>query len=285
MHSDPLVSIITPSFNQGRFLEETLLSVARQNYAPIEHIVVDGGSTDGSVEILRKNEHLLAGWVSEPDKGQSDAIRKGFSMAKGSILAWLNSDDLLAPSAVRIAVDYFQRDPSLGVVYGDRLHIDARGNVVGVRRCPEYYPGMLSRHKTLPQETTFFRRSVYEEAGGIDVSLHYVMDFDLWCRLAKVTRFRHIPAFMGYFREQPDAKSIVFHDTATDLAQRFEKEKQEIHRRHFGSNPPGPWSSLWFSLLHKARVAWQRRSIGHRREVARIAKVACFEPEEKIMER
>jgi glycosyltransferase involved in cell wall biosynthesis len=279
MHSDPLVSIITPSFNQGRFLEETLLSVARQNYGLIEHIVVDGGSTDGSVDILRKNEHLLACWISEPDKGQSDAIRKGFSMAKGSVLAWLNSDDLLAPSAVRIAVDYFQRDPSLGVVYGDRLHIDIRGNVVGVCRCPEYYSKMLSRHKTLPQEATFFRRSVYEEVGGIDVSLHYVMDFDLWCRLAKVAKFRHIPAFMGYFREQPDAKSIMFHDAETDLAQRFEKERREIHHRHFNRNPPGFLSSRWFSLMHRARIAWQRRSAGHRREVARIAKVACTESE------
>ena len=132
----PVVSIVTPSFNQGRFVEQTIQSVLAQDYPKIEYMVIDGGSTDGSAEIIRRYETRLAYWVSEPDRGQTCAIHKGFARATGSILAWLNSDDLLAPSAVRIAVEYLRAEAGVGLVYGDRLHIDFKGNVTGVNRMP-----------------------------------------------------------------------------------------------------------------------------------------------------
>src|SRR5437867_5556810 len=156
MNNDlPLVSIVTPSFNQAAFLEQTILSVLNQDYPKIEYIVMDGGSSDGSVDIIRRYEERLASWTSQRDNGQTDAIRRGFDRATGTIFAWLNSDDLLAPSAVRIAVDAFRRFPDAGVVYGDRLHIDAKGNVIGVNRMPACYRSMLRRNITLPQETAF----------------------------------------------------------------------------------------------------------------------------------
>src|SRR4051812_14445675 len=180
----PLVSIVTPSFNQAPYLDETISSVRAQDYPNIEYIVMDGGSTDGSVEIIRKHEDHLASWASERDNGQTSAIMKGLERASGSILAWLNSDDLLAPSAVRIAVAALRRAPEIGVVYGDRLHIDGKGNVIGVNRMPAFYPAMFGRNITLPQETVFFRRSVYQAAGGLDPTLRFSLDFDLWVRLA-----------------------------------------------------------------------------------------------------
>ena len=177
----PLVTIVTPSYNQGCFVQQTIQSVLAQDYPHIEYFVIDGGSTDDSAEIIRRYVTRLAYWVSEPDRGQTYAINKGFARATGSILAWLNSDDLLAPSAVRIAVAYLRAQADVGLVYGDRLHIDCRGNVIGVNRMPAFYAAMLARNITLPQETAFFRRDAFERAGGIDQTLHFSMDFDLWC--------------------------------------------------------------------------------------------------------
>src|SRR5204862_4065960 len=128
----------------------------------------------------------LSFWVSEKDGGQSEAINKGFRRSRGQILAWLNSDDVLAPSAVRLAVEFRQQDERGGLVYGDRLHIDARGNVIGINRMPAWYPSMLRRNITLPQETVSFQRDVLERAGALDEKLKFSMDFDLWCRMAKV---------------------------------------------------------------------------------------------------
>ena len=204
-----LVSIVTPSLNQGQFIDQTLASVAAQDYASIEHLVVDGGSTDGTLDTLRKYEAHLAHWLSEPDRGQSHAINKGFARATGRVFAWLNSDDLLLPSAVRIAVDYLERYPEVGLVYGDRVHIDAKGNVVGVNRCPRHDPHMFRNDVTLPQETCFFRREVLEAVGGHDEDLHFAMGLpDLWIRIGRLSTMRHIPMFLGVFRDHGLAKSV-----------------------------------------------------------------------------
>jgi glycosyltransferase involved in cell wall biosynthesis len=273
----PLVSIITPSFNQARYLEDTLLSVQRQDYGHIEHIVMDGGSTDGSAEIIRKHESKLAYWTSERDKGQTDAISRGFTRATGSILAWLNSDDVLAPSAVRIVMDAFERHPDAGLVYGDRLEIDARGNVIEVCRCPDWYGQMLGRNITLPQEATFFRREAFDKAGGVDASLAFSMDFDLWCRLAKVTPFHHVPAFVGYFRRHQASKSVVFAGKETPQRLQYGQEHVEVYRRYFDKDLPGPLAARWYRLMHQGRIAWQRRRKPYRQEVMRIRDVACDE--------
>ena len=272
-HSQPLISIVTPSFNQASFLEETLRSVMRQDYPNIEHIVVDGGSTDGSVDVIRRYEKYIACWVSEPDRGQSNAINKGFSRARGTVFAWLNSDDLLAPSAVRVAVEYLQAEPDVGLVYGDRIHIDARGNVVGFSRGPSFSPSMLARNMTLPQETTFFRSRLFQQVGGLDESLEFSMDFDLWCKMAKVARFRHVPAFLGYFREHRDSKSVAFHQRQTAASREFSNEHERIFRRHFSRSLPGTIRARWYRALHHGRLMVERRSKSRRHETKHIRNI------------
>jgi glycosyltransferase involved in cell wall biosynthesis len=266
----PLVSIITPSFNQAPFLEATIESVLAQDYPNIEYLIMDGGSTDGSVEIIRKHEDHLACWTSERDNGQTSAIRKGFDRATGSIFAWLNSDDLLAPSAVRIVVDLLRRLPDVGVVYGDRLHIDAKGNVIGINRMPAFYPAMFARNITLPQETVFFRRGVYELVGGLDETLRFSLDFDLWVRMSAVTNFRHVPAFLGSFREHTTSKSVAFHSEGNRDGDRYLEEHARVLRWHFGRPLPTPAQTKWNRLRHKARLLIEQMSQSRRDQVARI---------------
>ena len=266
----PLVSIVTPSFNQAAFLEATIRSVLAQDYPNVEYIVIDGASSDGSVEIIRKYEDHIATWCSERDNGQTSAIIKGFERSTGTILAWLNSDDLLAPSAVRIAVDALRRFPDRGAVFGDRLHIDAKGNVIGINRMPAYYAAMLGRNITLPQETVFFRRSVYEAVGGLDARLRFSLDFDLWVRMSPVASFRHIPAFLGAFREHGASKSVAFATEGNRDGDRYLHEHRQVFRRHFNRELPTPAMQRCHRLRHKARLAIEQASEGYRREVARI---------------
>jgi glycosyltransferase involved in cell wall biosynthesis len=265
----PLVSIVTPSFNQAQFLEQTILSVLGQDYANIEYIVMDGGSSDGSVDIIRRHEERIASWTSERDNGQTDGIRRGFARSTGEILAWLNSDDLLAPSAVRIAVGALRRFADAGTVYGDRLHIDAKGNVIGINRMPAFYPSMFRRNITLPQETVFFRRDAYEKAGGLDESLAFSMDFDLWVRLAKVAPMRHVPAFLGSYREHPASKSIT--------PRKYMDEHQRVYAKHFaGRALPAGLAATWNRLQHKARLAIEQRLCSeYRREVAQLRELCA----------
>ncbi|MBM3335988.1 glycosyltransferase [Candidatus Sumerlaeota bacterium] len=269
----PLVSIVTPSFNSGRYLEETLLSVQRQDYPHIEHIVIDGGSTDGSVDIIRKHEKHLAYWVSEPDRGQSNALNKGSARARGSILAHLCADDLLAPSAVRIAVYFLSLDPTVGLVYGDRLYIDAKGNVVGIHRCPSHDPHMFRKDLTLPDEATFFRRALFEEVGGIDEDLEFSMGHDLWCKLAKITQMRHIPAFLGYFRRHDSSKSVLFDQPCGDLGARYREEHKQAYRRHFGRGVPSPVLKKWYRFCRQMRLLLELKSKAHRHEVQMIRQI------------
>jgi len=262
--TQPLVSIVTPSFNQAQFLEQTILSVVGQDYPNIEFIVMDGGSSDGSVEIIRRHEDRIGSWTSERDNGQTDAIRRGFERSTGEILAWLNSDDLLAPSAVRIAVDVLHRFPDAGTVYGDRLHVDAKGNVIGINRMPAFYPSMFRRNITLPQETVFFRRDSYEKAGGLDESLAFSMDFDLWVRLAKVAPVRHVPAFLGSYREHAASKSVT--------PRKYMDEHERVYAKHFGGGKlPAGLSAKWNRLQHKARLVIERNLCSeYRREVFHV---------------
>lgn len=260
----PRVSIVTPSFNQAAFLEQTIRSVLNQDYAgEIEYIVMDGGSTDGSVELIERYEDELASWTCERDEGQANAINRGFARASGTIFAWVNSDDLLAPSAVMLAVDALsRRGNEVGVVYGDRLHIDARGNVIGINRMPAYYVDMFRRNFTLPQETVFFRREVFEAAGKLDETLKFSLDFDLWVRMSARAGIHHIPAFLGSFREHETSKSVN--------ADRYLGEHELVYRKHFGRALPSKMRMRVNRLMHKARLAVYRNSAVYRTEVARI---------------
>ena len=181
----PLVSIITPSFNQAQYLEATIQSVLGQDYPRIEYIIVDGGSTDGSVDVIKKYEGRLAGWVSEQDKGQTDAINKGFNRANGEILAWLNSDDTYNPGAVSAAVKFLMDNPEIAMVYADCDFINEQGGVIG-----KFNSAQTDHHRLregyvhIPQQTMFFRAKYWKELGPLDPSFYFAMDYDLWTRIS-----------------------------------------------------------------------------------------------------
>jgi len=265
----PLVSIVTPSYNQGQFLEETILSVLRQDYPNIEYIIIDGGSTDGSVDIIRKYQDKLAYWVSEKDRGQSHAINKGFAKARGSVMNWLCSDDILEPSMVSISMHYILKHPNVGLIYGDRVRIDAKGNIYSMQRYPAFKPYFLRWGFSIPQETVLFRREVFEAVGGLDESLKMVMDFDLWCKISKVSSVLHIPAFLGRFRAHTSNKSSVFTKQMqqTGFAEGNPAEYAKVYMKHFGRKP----SKLLIALEKVAGLLLafcERRTKRYRKEIA-----------------
>jgi glycosyltransferase involved in cell wall biosynthesis len=225
----PLVSIITPSYNQANFLEETIRSVLDQGYPNLEYIIVDGGSTDGSLEIIQKYADRLAWWVSEPDQGQTDAINKGFSQAKGEILAWLNSDDTYLPAAVAEAVGYLQAHPEIGTVYGDANIIDDEENVIGRFPAKQTDNRRLMRgYVHVPQQATFFRAELWRKVGPLDPTFFFAMDYDLWVRLSQHAPLKYYSRLWANFRLHGGAKSIEADD-------RCWPEMVRVHRREGGS--------------------------------------------------
>ena len=186
MKGKPLVSIITPSYNQGRFLEETIESVMAQTYDPIEYILIDGGSTDNSVEIIRRYASRLAYWVSEPDRGQSHGINKGLDRSRGAIIGWLNSDDTLMPDAVVRVVEAMRDTPA--VVHGSVRLIDAESNIIArpklSKRNQEFGLQTIVGEGLVNQPGAFWNRPIMERAGYLNEDLNYIMDYELWVRMA-----------------------------------------------------------------------------------------------------
>jgi len=213
MTEKPKVTIVTPSFNQACFLEETMRSVLEQDYPNIEYVVIDGGSTDGSAEIIQTYESQLAYWQSQKDKGQTDAINQGFARASGEILAWLNSDDILLPGAVSAAVRQLQAHPQVGMVYGDCLWINADGKKIGNFPAAQTDLKKLRRgYVHIPQQASFFRADLWKKVGPLDDSFYFAMDYDLWTRLAAEAPLLYIPELWAAFRLHGDAKSIAEDD-------------------------------------------------------------------------
>lgn len=224
-----LVSIVTPSFNQDRYLEKTIQSVLAQDTPQIEYLIVDGGSTDGSLGILKKYEHKLAWWVSEKDKGQTDAINKGFARATGDILAWINSDDTYEPGAVAAAVNYLQQHPEVGMVYGDCNYIDEHGNVIGKFHASQTDYRLLRRGYThIPQQTMFFRADLWKQVGPLDPSFYFAMDYDLWTRIAARTQIKYLPQTWANFRLHTSNKTLLADDYCWP-------EMMKVHYRDGGS--------------------------------------------------
>jgi glycosyltransferase involved in cell wall biosynthesis len=207
----PTISIITPSFNQAAFLEETLLSVRHQGYPAIEHIVVDGGSTDGSVEIIRRHEAKLAWWVSEKDAGQADALNKGLARATGDIVAFLNSDDLYLPGALRTIGDEFARNPACAWVTGGWLMFgEAMQTSCWFPRPPRDAADCLYQHFSSAQPGHFWRRSLVVELGGFDAGLRYCFDHDLYARLLLAgARPRVLQVPLAAYRIHASSKTVA----------------------------------------------------------------------------
>lgn len=222
----PLVSVITPSFNQAVFLPATLSSVLSQGYQHLELIVMDGGSTDGSVDILKAQTDPRLSWTSERDRGQSHAINKGLARARGEYLTYLNSDDLLTPDTVAFIVDYFEAHPEVDLILGDSMFIDANGQSLKVvhGRAFELRKAMIGGGSLL-QQGAFWRRHVTERIGDFDESLHFTMDVDYWLRAALAGfRVAYVPGVRGAFRLHDQSKTV--------------------------SQSPGFWRG-WRAMLHK----------------------------------
>jgi glycosyltransferase involved in cell wall biosynthesis len=202
-----LVSIVTPSYNQAPFLEQTMQSVLEQDYPRLEYIVVDGGSTDSSVEVIKKYADRLAYWISEKDSGQGEAINKGFVRANGEILAWLNSDDYYMRNTISVAVSCFEQNPDVVMVYGDMLAVNGDGQTINVLKYKQLSMEDLLCFQIIGQPSVFFRRSALEKVGRLDPTFHFMLDHHLWIRLAQLGRILHVPQVWSAARYHPQAKN------------------------------------------------------------------------------
>lgn len=214
MQNTNKVSIITPSYNQGQFIEETLLSVKNQDYPNIEHIVIDGGSIDNTIGILRKYEgtyNLI--WISEPDYGQTHAINKGLKMAKGEILAWLNSDDLYLTYTISTVVSSYKKYPEYDFFFGDGQIISPEGNILLTIKEPDFDYGILFYGgNPFGQPSTFFTKRMVERIGYLDETLNWSMDYEYWLRAAQSgIKFKQTPKVLSLFRVHYSSKSQKSH--------------------------------------------------------------------------
>jgi glycosyltransferase involved in cell wall biosynthesis len=207
--STPLFSVITPSYNQAAFLESSILSVLNQDYKNIEYIIIDGGSNDGSVEIIKKYESQLGYWVSEKDNGQADAINKGLLKAKGDFICWINSDDLIYPNFISSRFKIFQQNPNIDMIYGDVDQGPAPGDTIVRKGAGTSYNLM---RKTLeihiPQQSAIWRRRVLEKTGILDPRWHVLLDRDYFIRISRNHRILYIPGTLAFFRVHNQSKSI-----------------------------------------------------------------------------
>lgn len=242
----PTFTIVTPSFNQGDFLAETIESViGQEGDFFIDYIIVDGGSTDDSVAVIKHYDSMLSRgdwtincrgvnlrWLSEKDAGQTDALAKGFRMATGEIYAWLNSDDIYLPETLRTVADHFQENPDTGLLYGDAHYCDTTGAIIGMYRTEEFDFEKLAWFNFICQPAAFFRKEAFEAVGGLDGSLQFAMDYDLWIRIGRRFPCRYLPVFLATYRLHGASKTV----SDKTLIENTE-EGLRVAMKHFGWAP------------------------------------------------
>jgi glycosyltransferase involved in cell wall biosynthesis len=245
------VTVVTPSLNQGRFIRETIESVLGQGYGAIEYLVMDGGSSDETLDILKDYGNRLT-WVSEPDRGQASAINKGWRGGRGAIVAYLNSDDTYLPGAVERAVSALLAAPAAGAVYGEGYHVDETGRVLDRYPTEPFNLARLAETCFICQPTVFLRRDVVERVGYLDETLQYCMDYDLWIRVGQVTTFTQLSDFLATTRLHADTKT---------LGRRAQAHAEILRtvRQHFRYVPPSWVYAYAHAVLGSRRrqTPWQ----------------------------
>lgn len=248
MPASPRVSIVVPTLDSAEFLGETLASLAGQREVQLEILVIDGGSTDGTLDVLKRAETTLPlRWISEPDAGQADAINKGFAMASGQLVSWLNADDCLTPGALARVVDLFALHPDLDVLSGLGILAGPTGNFIKIiPETPIQVIGDLYRFGChLCQPSTFLHRRVIERHGPLDTSYHYALDFEYWLRIGRSVKYMFVPEILSSFRLHPGSKTVA-------AQRRFWAEEWRAFHRHGGS-----WRSpFMLAHLYHSRVKW-----------------------------
>lgn len=224
----PLISIITPSLNQGRYIEDNIRSVLNQNYPNFEHIIIDGGSTDGTIDVLKSYDHLI--WISEKDRGQSEAINKGLKRASGELIGWLNSDDCYEPNTFFTVIEELNRAEGKYVVLGDCNVIDERGQKIGYCKGNLTHPSNFikywEKNYTIPQPTVFFYRDILHKTGYLDINLHFALDYDFWLRISQHYDFHYVKKPLAKMRAHDHSKTSLGYEM-------FEREWFKILKKNW----------------------------------------------------
>jgi len=263
----PKISVVVPSFNQAKFIEETLCSVIKQNYPNLELIVIDGGSTDGSVEIIKKYEKYITYWVSEPDGGQTKGLIKGFNCATGEIQCWLNSDDLLEKGVLARVACYFKSHPKVDAVFGNTLWIDAASQPLREQReIPFNRFIWMYTYNYIPGMSMFWRKHIYDKVGGLNPDFNLAMDADLWIRFAEVGCIAHVDEVWSRMRFYPDQKNRKLRDKS-------DAEDLRIRARYWGTTQP-PLYTVKKVIAQCYRMLWKlttgRYWLGYKRYMERL---------------
>lgn len=276
----PVISIVTPSYNQGDFLAETIESVISQaGDFYIDYIIVDGKSSDNSVDIIKRYDARLQNgewpvkclgvtyrWLSEKDRGQTDALMKGFRLAEGGIQAWLNSDDTYLPRAFQTAADFFRVHPETALMYGEAHYTDAKGSIIGKYRTEEFNLNKLASANIICQPAAFFRREAFEAVGGLNETLNFVMDYDLWIRIGWRFPCCHIQQLLASYRLHETSKTI-----SSDTLYKSSEESLAVTIRYFGW---APLTRVYTSSSIRCKIRFPE-FLARRRTVLAVTAIGC----------
>lgn len=227
------ISIVVPSLNQGVYIQQCLDSILCQQFTDLEVIIIDGGSTDATIEVLQRYSSEIGHLVIEEDDGQADALRKGFALAEGDIQCYLNSDDYLLAGTLAFVHDYFTKHPNIDAIYSDRVFVDTNNNIIGCWRLPRHSRYLMERWDYIPQETCFWRRALYDRTAGIDRNLQFAMDYDLFVQFMRVGTIEHVPEFLAAFRDHDQSKTHNLNETIGKTEVQSIKDKYGIRSRAF----------------------------------------------------